>query len=535
MRLLILLSVSAILPAQEICPSTPLFSVCDISFDVGSEKTVQLHAEVKSPKFKTSLVPAFHDGGSKWVIRIAPVDTGKYEFRLTSNLSQFNGKTGSFEATASDHPGFIRAANAHHWVHPDTLTPHLWVGGMNHQRDTLNLASSPEEMRSVEKRIRDANAKGMIVDLSLAPTAESIQQRFPDRKEREAWLKNIVSRFAAFDITWLIADRFEGSIGARALLKEIGHILKDSDPYNHPRSTGAEWTSSPLLADGWMDYISIGAKDDALAAVEHQFFTRPLVSFAQAETSSAEFRKQLWNTTMNGIYPSFRGGDPALLKIWEDVFSQTRFWELEPYFDVDGGRAIALDDVEYIVYIEKPSGPIEVLTAKHGYDVYWIDPATGQSTKVKNFKGERFVSEAPSNDHDWILHLSRDGRKGRIAKGYRFIYKTFVPQEIEQNTGKVPFEIVDPSAETLTAGKPQKFALKMKRETRATRLMKFVWTGEVVSDGQGYRVLAIGHEKSLLLPRDLTSKFPSVFNLRLSAINANGKAYSLDKVYRLEQ
>ena len=65
--------------------------------------------------------------------------------------------------------------------------------------------------------------------------------------------------------------------------------------------------------------------------------------------------------------------------------------------------------------------------------------------------------------------------------------------------------------------------------------MKFVWTGEVVSDGQGYRVLAIGSEKSLQLPRDLTSKFPSVFNLRLSAINANGKAYSLDKVYRLEQ
>ena len=34
----------------------------------------------------------------------------------------------------------------------------------------------------------------------------------------------------------------------------------------------------------------------------------------------------------------------------------TRHWELEPYFDVDGGRALALEDTEYLVYVEKP-GP----------------------------------------------------------------------------------------------------------------------------------------------------------------------------------
>jgi len=43
--------------------------------------------------------------------------------------------------------------------------------------------------------------------------------------------------------------------------------------------------------------------------------------------------------------------------------SRTRFWELEPYFDIDGGRALYLAGVEYIVYLEK-GGPVEVVTEK---------------------------------------------------------------------------------------------------------------------------------------------------------------------------
>lgn len=519
--------------AQEACPATPLFSVCDITFNAGADEVTQLQAEMKSPRFKTALVPAFYNGGNKWIIRVSPVDAGTYEYRLTSNVARFNGKTGTFQANPSEHPSFIRPANVHHWIHPDTLKPHLWVGGINHQRESLNLASTPEAMRAVEERIRTANAKGIIVDLSLASTPEAILQRFPERADRERWIRLVISRFAAFDITWLITDRFEGTVGGRPLLAEIGQLIKSSDPYNHPRSTGANWTSASLLADGWMDYVNLGATDDALAAVEHQFFGRPFVSIAKAAGSSAEFRHQLWNTTMSGAYPSFTGGDPALIKIWKDVFDRTRFWELEPYFDVDGGRALALDDTEYLVYVEKPSGPIEVLTAKHGYDVYWIDPATGESTKAKDYKGERFVSEAPSKDHDWILHISRDGRKQGMLKSYKFESRQNIGQEIEQNSAKVPFEIAEPAIEELSLSKPPKFAVKLKRETRATRQMSYVWTGEVVSDGQGYRVIGLGSQGTMSLPKDLGVKFPGVFNLRLSAINANGKAYSLDKVYRL--
>ena len=102
-----------------------------------------------------------------------------------------------------------------------------------------------------------------------------------------------------------------------------------------------------------------------------------------------------------------------------DFFSGTRHWELEPYFDVDGGRALALKESDYIVYVEKP-GPLELLVEKHGYYVAWINPTTGERVKQKNFKGERFTGEPPDKSHDWVLHVSREGHMEGMARTYKF-------------------------------------------------------------------------------------------------------------------
>ena len=53
-----------------------------------------------------------------------------------------------------------------------------------------------------------------------------------------------------------------------------------------------------------------------------------------------------------------------------------------PCLDVDGGRAVALEEVEYIVYVDKP-GPVEVRIERHGYDTVWLNPANGETVKLK--------------------------------------------------------------------------------------------------------------------------------------------------------
>ena len=101
------------------------------------------------------------------------------------------------------------------------------------------------------------------------------------------------------------------------------------------------------------------------------------------------------------------------MTVWFTLFNETRYWELEPYFDLDGGRAIALPGVEYIVYVEQPSGPIEVRVEKHGYEVRWINPATGEEVPRDNVKAEKIVLEPPDRAHDWVLQISPRRPQGR--------------------------------------------------------------------------------------------------------------------------
>ena len=63
--------------------------------------------------------------------------------------------------------------------------------------------------------------------------------------------------------------------------------------------------------------------------------------------------------------------------------------------------------------------------------------------------------------------------------------------------------------------------------------MRYLWTGEVPTEERGYRVIGTGADGTLNIPSNLAKIFPAVFNIRIYAINAVGKVYSVDKVFRL--
>jgi hypothetical protein len=121
-----------------------------------------------------------------------------------------------------------------------------------------------------------------------------------------------------------------------------------------------------------------------------------------------------------------------------------------------------------------------------------------------------------------------------MLRSYKFESRPLPVQEVELNPKKVPYEVAEPSGDTISIAAPPKFAVKLKRETRATRAMMYLWTGEVVADGQGFRVLGTGKDGTLKIPKGLAKNFPAVLNLHVAALNANGKAYAIDKVYTLK-
>jgi hypothetical protein len=576
---------AAALGAQNVCQPVPAYSPCEILFDLDAADakahpkpywSVELRAEIRSPRFKTYQVHAFYDGPGRMVLRFTPNEPGAWDFRVTSNLPRYNGKQGSFEATPSDHPGFVQVRNVRHFAYEESKKPHLWMGDtipgfasmdraafdqavaerakekFNHIRgfalgdDPGKAFPAPDQpnipfFQELDKRIRAMNEAGITADLVLGHANNSLARLFPERAQRERFIRFLGARYAAYGITWQLVEQFETYTNPRAFCKELGEFLKLYDPLGHPRSTHAARTSAPLANDGWMTYLVYGSDDDALNAVERQIYAKPFVNagFAgQPAATGDAFRHRLWRAAMNGQYLTAAGASPEDRKamgVWFDLLSRTRYWDSEPYFDVDGGRSVALEGIEYLLYIEKPSGPIEVLVEKHGYDVYWINPATGEATrpKDKDWKGEKFVAEAPSATQDWILHLSRDGKKEGMLRSYKFEARPVPVQEIETLEKAVPFELIAPQGQTISMSKPPEFELKLKRPTRATRSMSYLITGEVTTNGQGYRVLGTGAKGQLRIPAEFAAGGGDVMVLRVAAINANGKAYALDRVFRL--
>jgi hypothetical protein len=529
-----LLLLSLPLFAQPSCPATPAWSPCDLVFDLDANEKpdgVELRAEFRSPHHRTYLMRAFRDGDRRFVIRFSPTEEGPWEYRLTSSLPRLDGKLGQFAAIESDSPGFVHVANVHHFQ-TDNGKPHLWMSTAidkflsmpRAEFDTLVAARAKEkfshlrvtfeanaDLSEAAERILAINKQGMTADLMFAA--------IPDQR----YTTDVVARFAAFNITWAGFPQYESVPHGRAILKDAGALIKKLDPYQHPRTTMADVTSAPLAGDGWMDVLGYGTTDANIGCVEHQFFQSPALAAGIRNTHD------LWNATMNGQYPADGSGE--MMTVWRDFMAGNRYWELEPFFGVDGARGLALDGVEYIIYVEKP-GPIEVTLEHHGYDVAWINPANGERVKQKGYSGERFTGEPPDRSHDWVLHISRESEKARM-KSFKFESRVVPVQEITLSGEKPVFDIPEPEEGEVSMARPLHLVLKIRRDTRATRYLWVEWTVEVAADGEGYRVIGTGKEGTLKVPVSLVKNFPAVLSLHANIVNANGKAYSVDRIFRL--
>ena len=229
------------------------------------------------------------------------------------------------------------------------------------------------------------------------------------------------------------------------------------------------------------------------------------------------------------------------IETWYKLISQGRYWEYEPFFDVSGARAVAVDGrkdpnaevdfVECLTYAQTP-GIVEVTLPRHKYNPYWINPATGEEIPLKNIRTEVISRETPDNTNDWVLYLPREGQRDSMARSYYFESMAPPVQEPESDAAKTPFDIVDPPGDQMSVRVPAPFRIKLLRSNRATRSIQYVWWGEVLSSDEGPRVLAIGPSGTLTVPSALALP-GSLMTLRLEAINANGKAYEVDRVFTL--
>lgn len=544
----------------------------ELPSDVDTYRDDTINVEFRSPNHKTYLMRAYASDVHTLSVRFSPTEPGAWTYHVTSPIKRYDDQEQSFQVADSGLPGFVSVANLRHW-RTTNKQPHLWISatappwsmgsteyeswldarkkdGFTHIRFIAMTNGRPvkpilnsgkpnsEYFAALDARLLPAAQRGFVLDLILASSDFAGSGPLSDWNTRDPLMRYMVARYGGLNVTWQGIEHFEDVAHARDLLKGMAESLKKYDMIGHPCSTDARNSSSPLVPDHWMDFLIEASPHPELGAVEHQFTTQPEVHVVSSAAPD-QFRHEIWNATTNGEYLSIpyqaieNPANAKAIAVWSNVISNTRHWELEPYFDVDGARAVGLNEVEYLAYADKP-GVVEITLPKHKYNPVWVNPATGEELEMKDYRGEVFSQQTPGGSKDWVLQVPREGHKEMMLKYYYFESEDPPVQEPEVDPSKAPFAIVDPEGDSIHAIAPPPYSIKLTRANRASRTMQYVWWGEIVAGGEGARLLGIGADGTLQVPQSF-QQVGAMLNVRLLAINANGKAYELDRVYQLVQ
>ncbi|MDA0203773.1 MAG: DUF5060 domain-containing protein [Acidobacteria bacterium] len=594
----------AVLPAQVVvCDSAPVYEPCEITVEFSAADiaahpnpyaTVQLRAEFRSPKGgSTKVMRAFWDGARTFRIRFAPDFEGRWDLRLISNIPAIDKKIFSFQAAPARTPGFIEVFNSRYFRYSAPESPHYWMGftslgfstmpwetftnlvdsraqqKFNHLRGLVLGASdsaktvfaepdqpSVDHFRELDRRIEYLNSKGIVVDLLFAGADNELADLLPQSEQRERYIRYVVARYGAYNITWQGLEKFESYKEGRSLLHEAMGLVQRLDPYQHPRSTHTQATSSPIIGDGWMTYITHQGASDSLAVIDYETHLLPVVNAGvgvEGAINSDELRKRMWRVAIRGSYPTYASanelsaqetaGVQAATHLF-DFFGQTRYFDLQPYYRLSGGHALSLQyidgwdeakGVEYVVYMEEP-GPVDLLVPKSDYDVSWFNPVDGSwLDEKKKFKGDRYRGSPPDTNHDWVLYVRREGKKESFNKRYYLEARRVVPKDVEARPAELPFEIQFPDQPNLVAGETYDFNATVTKSTEAAKQMAWLWIGEVSGSGRSAQVIATDQFGRFQIPSGLTDRYPATFSLRLLGVDGAGRLYEGFRAFTLEK
>src|ERR1700686_2687860 len=83
------------------CSNTPTYSPCELVFELSDKDaaahpnpymTVDVKVEFRSPRRRTLSVPAYWDGGRRFVVRFSPNEAGDWDYHVNGNIADWADK-----------------------------------------------------------------------------------------------------------------------------------------------------------------------------------------------------------------------------------------------------------------------------------------------------------------------------------------------------------------------------------------------------------------------------------------------------------
>ncbi len=346
---------------------TEMWDVFEAQFEgpkVGNPfKEVKLKATF-SIKGTQKEITGFYDGNGIYKIRFMPDKCGKWSYLTKSNISQLDGKSGSFNciSPSGNNHGLVEVYNTYHFRYADG-TPYKQIGttcyAWIHQGDSLEnktieaLRNSPfNKLRMcifpkdytynenepvyypferdslgnndysrfnpdfwyhLEKRLEDLLKLGIEADIILFhPYDRWGYAAMPDTVD-EFYLEYVLARLSAYrHVWWSAANEFDFMHNKSiADWHRIFEILYKKDPYHHLRSihNGAIFYDHSLP---WITHASIQSTDFERAAAWREQYKKPLiydecryegdVRFGWGNLTPQEMTAMFWKSLVNGSY-----------------------------------------------------------------------------------------------------------------------------------------------------------------------------------------------------------------------------------------
>lgn len=231
----------------------------------------------------------FYDGEGKYKIRLMPDAEGEWSYRINSNVSTLNGKTGHFRCTAADKEvhGPVGVHNTHHFAYADG-TPFFPFGttcyAWTHQsaalqQETLTTLKTapfnklrmcifpksyeynhnepelypfardasgksnfdqlnPAFFQHLERRISDLRAMGIEADLILFHPYDRWGYSTMAAEQDDRYLRYVLARLSSHrNVWWSMANEFD-LMKAKNIqdFDRLFHIIEQHDPVPHLRS-----------------------------------------------------------------------------------------------------------------------------------------------------------------------------------------------------------------------------------------------------------------------------------------------------------
>jgi hypothetical protein len=265
-----------------------------------------------SPTGKELRLPGFWDGAQIWKIRFAPTEPGLWRFRTESNEPDLV-TAGQFNALPSTRRGFVRVSKTRPYgFEYGDGTPFLLMGdtiwdGMNSGvgfekrfKPYINLRAAqhfnayhtvvvnnrydyqaneggmpyamfteevrdynrlnPDYFKWVDKRVAYADSMGMVSILFFTWSHEIRKMTAADYQRLALY---IVSRYAAYDVFWILAGDYQAYFYEPALYRQVGKAVAAADPYDHPISIhpADDFVNREFAEEPWLSYVMHQLRD----------------------------------------------------------------------------------------------------------------------------------------------------------------------------------------------------------------------------------------------------------------------------------